>query len=104
MPCYCLLVMIVTQNHVIIRHIFVSLVTSITNRQKSKPGLFKPGLLITRKGFLRKNIVVVSFFSKLYANILNTYLNFKHEHLYLYMFSENSLSLYHYIWSDECTC
>ena len=29
-----------------------------------------------------------------YTNILKTYLNFKHEHLYLYMSSENTLSLY----------
>ena len=39
------------------------------------------------EGFLRKNIVAASFFSVLYTNILNRYL-FKHEHLYLYMFSE----------------
>ena len=72
----------------------------LRNCMQAKLGCTK----LTRKGFVRKNIVAVSFFSKLYTNILNTYLNFKHEHLYLYMFSENSLSLYHYIWSDEFTC
>ena len=49
--------------------------------------------LKTREGFLRKIIVVVSFFSKLYTHILNTYLfhsmkSFMHEHLFhLYKFT-----------------
>ena len=42
-------------------------------------------------GYVTLEMLPLRFSPVLYTNILNTYLNFKHEHLYMYMSSENTL-------------